>query len=221
MRPLRGLLDAGGHLRTCLLMFRSYLDFVQLVDGVGDIAELNVDSDGDFLFSGSCPRHWKSPGVEQQPRMRELGYKSKLCTKSRSYRTVENSTSVRSGSRRRCASDGDEYGRSPGIRAGATERPSDRLMAELPACGRKTCQGHEAREFRVLGGRRHGGQVLGSSRCYFGRWNLQYSSFSRASDGHCSPWSFLQRRCARAGSARQGRGTGSRGGLSFDGLLSL
>ena len=59
------------------------LDFVQLVDGVGDMAELNVDSDGDFLFSGSCPRHWKSPGVEQQPRMRELGYKSKLCTKSR------------------------------------------------------------------------------------------------------------------------------------------
>ena len=59
------------------------LDFVQLVDGVGDIAELNVDSDGDFLFSGTCPRHWKSPGVEQQPRMRELGYKSKLCTKSR------------------------------------------------------------------------------------------------------------------------------------------
>ena len=33
------------------------LDFVQLVDGVGDIAELNVDSDGDFLFSGSYPRH--------------------------------------------------------------------------------------------------------------------------------------------------------------------
>ena len=38
------------------------------------------------------------------------------------YRTVEGSTPVRSGSRRRCASDGDDYGRSPGIRAGATER---------------------------------------------------------------------------------------------------
>ena len=64
------------------------LGFVQLVDGVGDIAELNVDSDGDFLFSGSCPRHWKSPGVEQQPRMRELGYKSKLWTNGNCHATA-------------------------------------------------------------------------------------------------------------------------------------
>ena len=71
----------GGNVPSAKLTSWNELDFVQLVDGVGDIAELNVDSDGDFLFSGSCPRHWKSPGVEQQPRMRELGYKSKLCTK--------------------------------------------------------------------------------------------------------------------------------------------
>ena len=72
----------GGWCRRVFHYRPPTLDFVQLVDGVGDIAELKVDSDGDFLLSGSCPRHWKSPGVEQQPRMRELGYNSKLCTKS-------------------------------------------------------------------------------------------------------------------------------------------
>ena len=83
-RHKRGNLQYDGTVWRGVSVHRSWrLDFVQLVDGVGDIAELKVDSDGDFLLSGSCPRHWKSPGVEQQPRMRELGYNSKFCTKSR------------------------------------------------------------------------------------------------------------------------------------------